>query len=158
MTRHDIKEYATRFRKAIEAARDAGEFDPQKRNQYEPMVKFPDDCCDDTVILFIHYLFHEFGKDSLEVKGSYYSKQLDCTCFHWWQVFEGWVVDLTGDQFENDSDIRIKTIPVYVGPMGDFHKQFVIVQSNHSCGIECLGTDSHERMYKLYKSIMKHMI
>lgn len=158
MTYKEVKEYAIRFRTAIVAARDAGEFDPQKTNQYEAMVEFPYDCCDDTVVLFIHYLYHEFGEDSLEVKGSYYSKRLGCTCKHYWQVFEDWVVDLTGDQFENDSDIIIKSIPVYVGPMGAFHKQFEIVQSKHSCGIECLGIDSHVRMYKLYESIMKYMI
>lgn len=158
MTDLEIKEYAIRFRTAIEAARDAGEFDHQKRNQYEPMVKFPHDCCDDTVVLFIHYLYHEFGEDSMEVIGSYFSEQLGCTCKHYWQMFEGWVVDLTGDQFENDSDIKIKSIPVYVGPRGDFHNQFDIVQSKRSRGIECLGIDSHERMYKLYASIMKHMI
>lgn len=72
-------------------------------------------------------------------------------------MFEGWVVDLTGDQFDDDPDIRIKSIPVYVGPMSDFHKQFENPQIEHSCGIECLGSGSHERMYRLYDAIMKHM-
>ena len=85
-----------------------------------------------TADLFIHYLYHTFGTDSLKVTGSYYSKRLKCTCYHTWQVFEGWVIDLTGDQFDNDSDIKVKTIPVYVGSMSDFHKQFENPQIEHS--------------------------
>ena len=157
MTDQKIKEYAIQFRTAIKAARDAGEFKPEKPFQREPMNKFPYDCCDDTVDLFIHYLYNTFGIDSIKVTGSYYSKSLKCTCYHTWQVFEGWVVDLTGDQFDDDPDIIIKSIPVYVGAMGEFHKQFGNVRSEHSCGIECLGSKSHERMYRLYDSIMKHM-
>ena len=157
MTEKKIRDYAIQFRKAIEAARDAGEFRPEKTYQREPMVNFPCDCCDDTADLFIHYLYHTFGIDSLKVTGSYYSKRLKCTYYHTWQVFEGWVVDLTGDQFDNDSDIKVKTIPVYVGFMGDFHKQFRDLHSEHSCGIECLGSGSHERMYRLYDAISLHM-
>ena len=65
--------------------------------------------------------------------------------------------DLTGDQFDNDSDINIKTIPVYVGSMSDFHKQFEDLCLEHSCGIECLGEGSKKRMYRLYEAIMKHL-
>ena len=148
---------ATQFREAIEAARDAGEFKQQKPYQREPMVNFPCDCCDDTVDLFIHYLYHTLGIDSIKVNGCYYSKKLKCTCYHTWQVFEDWVVDLTGDQFDNDSDVKIKTIPVYVGLMDDFHNQFENLQLEHSCGIECLGSGSHERMYRLYDAIIRHL-
>ena len=66
-------------------------------------------------------------------------------------------MDLTGDQFDEDTDIDIKTIPVYVGSMSDFHKQFENPKSEHSCGIECLGIGSHERMYRLYDAVMRHM-
>lgn len=67
------------------------------------------------------------------------------------------MVDLTGDQFDNDDDIKIKAISVYVGPMSDFHKQFKFSRSEHSCGLECLGNRSHERMHKLYDAVMKYM-
>lgn len=148
---------ATQFRTAIEAARDAGESKPEKPYQREPMVNFPCDCCDDTADLFIHHLYHTLGIDSIKVTGSYYSKRLKRICYHTWQVYEGWVVDLTGDQFDNDSDIKVKTIPVYVGSMGDFHNQFEDLHSEHSCGIECLGSGSHERMYRSYDAIISHM-
>lgn len=157
MTIQKIKEYAIQFRSAIEEARDAREFKPERPYQRESMDNFPYDCCDDTADLFIHYLYHTFGTDSLKVTGSYYSKRLKCTCYHTWQVFEGWVIDLTGDQFDNDSDIKVKTIPVYVGSMSDFHKQFENPQIEHSCGIECLGIGSHERIYRLYDAVMRHM-
>ena len=85
------------------------------------------------------------------------SNSLKCKCYHTWMLFEDWVIDLTGDQFDNDSDINIKTIPVYVGSMSDFHKQFEDLCLEHSCGIECLGEGSKKRMYRLYEAIMKHL-
>ena len=48
---------ATKFRKAIEGARDAGEFKPEKPYQPERKGSFPEDCCNDTADLFIHYLY-----------------------------------------------------------------------------------------------------
>lgn len=157
MTEQIIRQIATEFRAAIEVAKDAGEFKPPKPYQREPMDNFPYDCCDDTADLFIHYLYHTFEIDSIKVTGSYYSKRLKCTCFHTWQEFEGWVIDLTGDQFDRDSDIKVKTIPVYVDRMDEFHRQFENPKSEHSCGIECLGAGCHERMYGLYDKIMTHM-
>lgn len=129
MTEREIKEYAIQFRKAIEGARDAGEFKPEKLSQREPMNHFPYDCCDDTVDIFIHYLYNTFGLDSPKVTGSYYSKRLKCTCYHTWQVFEGWVVDLTGDQFDNDSDINVKSIPV--GNRAEGPRKLIITCGNN---------------------------
>lgn len=137
MNQDELLLKAAHFQAAIEAARDAGEFIPQKSYLREPMDNFPSDCCDDAVDLFAHFLYHTFGIESLKVTGSYYSKRFKCTCYHTWQVFEDCVVDLTDDQFENDTDIEIKTIPVYVGSMNAFHKQFENPRIEYSCGIEC---------------------
>lgn len=58
---------ATRFRKAIEKARDWSEFHKNDR-----MRKFPHDCCDDTADLFTNYIYHTCGIDSLRVDRKYY--------------------------------------------------------------------------------------
>ena len=157
MEYNQLLQEATRFRAAIEEARDVGEFKQPKPYQQEPMANFPFDCCDDTTDLFIHYLYHMFGIDSLKITGRYYSNKLKCTCFHTWQETEGVLIDLTGDQFDRDDDIQIKAVPVYVARKEKFHEQFDCPQTERSCGIECLGIGSHDRMYGLYDKIMKHM-
>lgn len=157
MTKEQLLFEASRFRKAIEKAKEAGEFIPIKPFQPERMNNFPHDCCDDTADLFTHYLYHEFGIDSIRVDGEYYDDRLKCTCGHSWQETDGWLVDLTGDQFQNDPSVPIKAEPVYVEKMDDFHRQFETRRQEHSCGIECLGSGCWDRMYSLYNAIMKHM-
>ena len=157
MTKEQLLFEATRFRRAIEKAGAAGEFVPKKPFQPERMNNFPHDCCDDTADLFTHYLYHEFGIDSIRVDGEYYDNRLKCTCGHSWQETDGWIVDLTGDQFENDPSVQIKARAVYVGKLDDFHRQFAIRRKEHSCGIECLGDACQDRMYDLYNAIMEYM-
>ena len=156
MTREELKFEATRFRRAIEKAKADGEFVPKKPLQPERMNNFPHDCCDDTADLFTHYLYHEFRIDSIRIDGEYYDNRLNCTCAHSWQETDGWIVDLTGDQFEYDASVPIKAEPIYVGKMDDFHRQFKIRRQEHSCGLECLGDGCWDRMYSLYDAIMKH--
>lgn len=67
------------------------------------------------------------------------------------------LVDLTGDQFNNDPSVLIKAEAVYVGKMDDFHRQFKIRRKEHSCGIECLGDGCWDRMYSLYNGILEHL-
>lgn len=151
----ELYQIASRFRTAIELARDAGEFTP-KRFARERMNQFPFDCCDDTADLFTHYLYHNYGIDSIRIDGEYID-EANGLCGHSWQETEGWIVDLTGDQFENDPSVPIKADAVYVGKMDSFHSQFKISQKVHSCGIECLGERSHDRMYHLYDKIIQYI-
>jgi hypothetical protein len=156
MTKGELLEIANRFRMAILRAKNSGEFKPEPYKR-EPMNDFPNDCCDDATDLFIHYIYHNYGIDSIKITGNYYSNHFKCSCYHTWQETEGFVVDLTGDQFDNDTDISVKSVPVYVGKKGRFHNQFSDCQSERSCGIECLGEGSWERMYRLYDAIMKYI-
>ena len=156
MTREELLFEATRFRRAIEKEKEAGEFDPHSF-KFERMNNFPHDCCDDTADLFTHYLYHEFGIDSIRINASYYDKRLKHDCYHDWQETDGWLIDLTGDQFENDSSVPIKTNSVYVDKMDDFHRQFKIRSRDYSCGIECLNEACWGRMYGLYDAIMRYM-
>lgn len=155
MTKQELLHEANRFRQAIERAKEAGEFIPQ-RFKHERMNNFPHDCCDDTADLFTHYLYHIFGIDSIRLDGEYYDSYRGYTCGHSWQETSGWIVDLTGDQFEDDPSVSIKAASVYVGEMDDFHRQFEIKRQEHSCGIECLGDGCWDRMYSLYDAIIRH--
>lgn len=156
MTKSELSREANRFRAAIEKTRDAGEFVPS-RFKSERMNSFPYDCCDDAADLFTHYLYHEFGIDSIRIHATYYDEKLQRDCYHDWQKVNRWHVDLTGDQFDNDSSLPINAGSVYVGMVDDFHRQFDIIEEKHSCGIECLGDGSWDRMYGLYNAIMKYM-
>lgn len=156
MDKKSLELEARRFRKAIEIARDVGEFNSSTYRK-ERMSEFPDDCCDDTADLFTHYLFSKFGVSSIRVDGQYYDSRWKCLCGHSWQETEGFIVDLTGDQFSNDPAICIKGKSVYVGKMDAFHKQFEICAKWHSCGIQSLSSTSWERMNGLYDRIVKYM-
>lgn len=156
MTKQELLHEAKCFRQAIERAKVAGEFILQGFKQ-ERMNNFPHDCCDDTADLFTHYLYHEFGIDSIRVDAEYYDSYRGYTCGHSWQETKGWIVDLTGDQFEDDQSVSIKAVSVYVGKMDAFHRQFEITRKEHSCGIECLGDGCWDRMYGLYDAIIKYL-
>ena len=156
MNKNELTIHAIRFRRAIEKAKAQGKFVPQGR-KVEIMNQFPYDCCDDTADLFIHYLYDQFGIDSIKIIGVYHDDKMNCDCCHAWQITCGWHIDLTGDQFDKDSSILIKTHPIYVGRMDDFHRQFKIQVKEHSCGIPCLSETAHERMNGLYNIIKDTM-
>lgn len=104
MTKAQLEKEANRFRQAIEDAKAAGEFKPD-RYKSERMNNFPHDCCDDAADLFTHYLFQKYKIDSIRIDGEYYDEKIG-HCAHSWQVTDGWLIDLTGDQFETDSASR----------------------------------------------------
>jgi hypothetical protein len=157
MTKQQLLNEARRFRKAIETAKEAGMFLPKNHIRQERMNNFPLDCCDDTADLFTHYLYHEFSIYSIRVDAKYYDNRLRCTCGHSWQETEGFIIDMTGDQFNNDPSLPIKANPVYVGKMDSFHRQFEIIRQEPSCGIESLGDSCRNRMNNLYDSIMAYI-
>ena len=151
ISKEEITSIANRFRCAILSAKDNREFDFKDR-----MQNFPYGCCDDTADLFAHYLYHEFGIPSLRVDGKYYSDNPEDSCGHSWQIVDGLVIDLTGSQFKHNSVFHNYDKDVYVGEEDDFYRMFEIRRCDRFKGIECLGIDSHARMYKLYEIIMKY--
>lgn len=107
MTKQELLYEANRFRQAIEKAKAAGEFIPQKYKQ-ERMNNFPHDCCDDTADLFTYYLYHKFRIDSIRVDSEYYDSYREYTCGHSWQKTGGWIIDLTGDHLRIILPFRLK--------------------------------------------------
>lgn len=116
----------------------------------------------DVILGQMNFCWRKYKLDLIKVdefQGIYerYDGTLKYTCGHSWQETDGWLVDLTGDQFEEDPSILIKASSVYVGKMDAFHRQFEIHRQEHSCGIECLGKGCWDRMYDLYAAIMCHL-
>lgn len=64
---------------------------------------------------------------------------------------------MTGDQFQDDPSVSIKTVSVYVGEMNEFYKWFEIRRQEYSCEIECLGEDCWDRMNALYYAIIRYL-
>ena len=67
------------------------------------------------------------------------------------------MVDLTGDQFRNDSAFLRYDKEVYIGEMDRFHLLFEEYRREEFCGIEDLSENSWERMYSLYNAILEYL-
>lgn len=151
----NLFELADRFRKAIIEAKYNRDFASDLR-----MYRFPNGCCDDAADLFAHYLYVEYNIVSIRVDGSYDDvNDFENNCNHSWLEIGDTIVDLTGSQdiFKYNPLFLCYSEDVYVGPMDDFHKLFRIYRRKKSYGIDSLGKHSHNRMYKLYNTIMNYM-
>lgn len=114
-----IELLATRFRNAIEAALDAGEF----RNDVN-FSRFPSGCCGHTSDLLAKF-FYESGIRTWYISGEYKGKSSWNAQSHaWLQTDDGTIIDITGDQFKNHKRILRYEKRVYVGEMDHFHRLF----------------------------------
>lgn len=152
LSKEELYNQAVAFRQAIMAAKEDGKFSFKDR-----MISFPKGCCDDTVDLFAHYLYLYFGIISERIDGTYYDLDPWNNCSHSWLEINGWVVDLTGDQFKNDSTFLRYDKEVYVGEIDAFHSLFEEYRRVEFCGIEDLSENCWERMYSLYNIILKYL-
>ena len=141
---------AGQFYQSIITAKKNGEFDYRDR-----MSRFPNGCCDDTVDLFSHHLYHKYGIISTRVDGVYHNENQENSYWHSWQEIGGIVIDLTGSQFKYESALLNYSIEPYVGPVDSFHGMFEVKKSQ-SRGIEELGYDCQERMYGLYQIVNRY--
>lgn len=112
----DVYFLALKFRKALEQASLAGEFDNDS-----VVGKFPVAWCGVASSLLAKYLF-DHGIYTYEVSGTNYT---DHQSHMWLQLLNGDIVDITGDQFKNKVIYNNYSMEVYVGPMDDFHKLFI---------------------------------
>ena len=157
MNRDQIMHEASRFRTAIEAARDAKEFKPVKPYQREPMTNFPDDCCDDVSILLGNYFFEKYGLTSCLITGKHWGEEGPCRG-HTWLKVEGFVVDITGDQFEKESEFYNFDIPVYVEPKEtNMHKCFSERRIEEHCYPIKYRSNDKDMMQEKYDKVMKYI-
>jgi hypothetical protein len=115
----NIYSLVTEFRRAIECAKNEGEF---KESQI--LNRFPNGCCGIVSSLLAKYLF-ENGIYSSEISGTYRSMNSEEIQSHMWLILEdNTIIDITGDQFKNNPTFLCYSKKVYVGLMDQFHELF----------------------------------
>lgn len=69
------------------------------------------------------------------------------------------IIDITGDQFKDDSTFLNYDIPVYIGEEDDFHKLFDEEDRDIHIhyGIGALGGMCQYRLWDLYERIIKYI-
>lgn len=142
---------AKEFRRAIEDARDAGEF-------YEDhaFYQFPTACCGDTSCLLGQYLL-DHGIASQYVCGNSYCGHKGQS--HAWLQVEDVIIDITGDQFKSHSDFLFYDDPAYVGKIDAMHRLFEVCSCDmrNTVSLKDLGPFAAPRLVKLYDIIRKYI-
>lgn len=111
----DLYCIATTYRTAIMEAKRNREFDRRDR-----MSNFPGGCCDDSCDLLAHYIYDEYGIDTMQRNGIYHDRIPNNITNHAWLVtYDNTIIDITADQFEFFSGYAEG---VYVGKENSFYK------------------------------------
>lgn len=144
----------TRFRNAIEMAKNNGEF-----NDDFSFYKFPRGCCGDTSDLLAQFLL-EHGIKTYYVFGTFRPGSFEDIQTHAWILTENQIIiDITGDQFSADSNYFNYDKSVYIGETDNFHALFDdterIVHENK--GLDALGHMCQPRLKILYQKITKYL-
>ena len=106
----EIQSRAFEFRHAAETAFEYGAFGLEY-----PFNNFPYECCDDMCDLFGQLLF-EKAVPIFKVHGIYRYDNWNNQYSHVWLSLEdGIVIDLTGDQYKDNSIMLNYNVPCYVG-------------------------------------------
>ncbi|MBQ6483288.1 MAG: hypothetical protein IJI45_19460 [Anaerolineaceae bacterium] len=129
---------ATQFRKAIE----------NTPNLDIPLDQFPKGACGTTCDLLAEWLW-EHG-----IESSYYcGKRSNGGYTHAWLEVEGFIIDITGDQFPEFPKA------VYVGPLTPFHVQFCLPQVERDMinGFHCYDDRTISRLEREYKKIINNV-
>lgn len=151
---NELFQIAADFRRGIEQAKDAGEFDGDIS-----FTTFPRRCCGDTCYLLGHYLL-ERGIQTYYVGGSYGQWDSENYQSHaWLKTEDGIIIDITGDQFRCNSQLHNYDIPVYVGIVDAFHDLFDVQKRDVwiSVTLDRISCLDDNRYPNLYKSIVKYI-
>lgn len=139
------------FRKAIEAAKEnneAGEF----------FRKFPVGQCGNTSDILAQYLIDNGIGPITYVNGTYYGDDYDDRWAHTWLVVNGFVIDITGDQFKDKAEPLKNDVPIYIGPMTEYYRLFEIGPGGkcEHLGLDPTWSNYHE-LKDWYKTILKYL-
>ena len=149
-----IVQLATEFRKAIDSAFEAGEFDCDIIFR-----SFPQGCCGDASDLLAQYLL-ENGIKTTYICGTYWGEAAENRQSHAWLITGRYIIiDITGDQFKRSHVFLNYDKSVYVGKEDKFHRLFEVEDRNvYEChGIDALGSACRSRLWDLYKKIVKYI-
>ena len=149
-----IVELVTRFREAIEKAKEEGCFVSDI-----PFCHFPRGCCGDASDLLAHYLL-QHGISSNYICGNYYGDDKGFGQSHaWLQLENGIIMDITGDQFKYNDVFLNYSDTVYVGKMDSFHALFEVEERDikKSVTLDKLRNFCYTRLMYLYNTITEHL-
>ena len=114
----ELLRLAVNYRNAIEIALNNNELD------FIPLFdNFPKGSCGITCDLLGEYLLRN-GYATKYVCGTKYGNTPFDSQSHAWLLYNNIIIDITGDQFKNDSKYLYNNNKVYVGEENDFYKLF----------------------------------
>lgn len=67
------------------------------------------------------------------------------------------IIDITADQFSDQSEFLFCDNPVYVGKAGSFHQLFEMRDIHECRGLCAVGSYNAARLEKVYEQIMKYI-
>ena len=147
----NIVQLVKEFRTAIDTAKSHGEFDEDFS-----FCHFPRGCCGDTCLLLGHYLLAN-GINSRYVCGNYHGKHGHFQSHAWLLTDDEMIIDITGDQFSDDSQFYNFNFPVYIGKETTFHQLFQERSSRARLPFHKLGCMEPHRLPRIYNKIMKYL-
>jgi len=152
----NIRQLASKFRRAIENAKNEGAFsgDQMFRN-------FPQGCCGITSELLARFLIDNDIKIKLTyVCGTYRDPSFELPSHAWLKINKNTVIDITGDQFKYYPEPLYFNEAIYVGPYTDFYNLFE-TNVEEICDNYFPLIDNYIRNYisrkKLYEIILKYI-
>ena len=150
----NIQALITNFRRAIDIAKRNGEFDKDCS-----FSRFSNGCCGDASDLLGMYLLKHGVRSSYVCGNRYFDGPEEGTQSHAWLDVNGWIADITGDQFRTQSIYLNYNIPDYYGPIDDFHRLFDVEERDVSpfLGFSNYSAFCQRRLYDIYGKIIKYM-
>ena len=153
----DINFLATQFRSAIDKALSKGEFE----NDFS-FNHFPRGCCGDASVLLSQYLLDN-AIMTYYVCGNYYFDDITANAqsHAWIWTEDKTIIDITGDQFKNNSIFLNYAVSVYIGQKDEFHKLFKVENRrdvHENLGLDALSSICLPRLRELYQKIKKYIM
>lgn len=120
ITQKLIYDLSFQFRNAMELAYTHNEF-----NTIPELRRFPTGSCGITSCLLGEYLI-EHGISTTYINRTYYygSTSFDSQSHTWLEIDRKLIIDITGDQFKNNSLLMNYSTSVYVGEYNEFYNLF----------------------------------
>lgn len=150
---YEIKFWAQKFRNALDKT-----FPPHNGEEH-PFHHFPKECCDDVCDLFGQFLF-ERNEPVWKAFGKYYPDSGESPYPHVWiKLKDGTVVDLTGDQYKDNSTMLNYNNPCYVGQPNQLHQLFLSDEIKYE---PYYGIDNYindivpKRLWAIYNKVMQY--